>query len=37
MDARFHDGVLDVILAPEHGIAGRPSSGRLARTVVGQN
>lgn len=35
MDARFHDGILDVTIAPQLGIAGRPSSSRIARAIVG--
>jgi hypothetical protein len=34
MDARLHNGVLDVSVSPRDGIAGRPSSVRIARAIV---
>jgi hypothetical protein len=33
-DARFDNGVLTVVVAPDKGVAGRPSSGRVAQAVV---
>jgi hypothetical protein len=35
MDARLRNGVLEVILSPRDGIAGRPSSSRIAKAIVG--
>lgn len=35
MDARLRNGVLEVILSPHDGIAGRPSSSRIAKAIVG--
>ncbi len=34
MDARLHNGVLDIAINPADGIAGRPSSGRIAQAIV---
>ncbi|HWE47253.1 MAG TPA: DUF4908 domain-containing protein [Caulobacteraceae bacterium] len=34
MDARLHNGVLDIAINPSEGIAGRPSSGRIAQAIV---
>jgi hypothetical protein len=34
MDARLHNGVLDISINPADGIAGRPSSGRIAQAIV---
>ena len=34
MDVRFHDGILDISIAPNLGVAGRPSSSRIARAIV---
>jgi hypothetical protein len=36
MDVRFHDGIVDVTINPSEGIAGRPSSSRIAKAIVGQ-
>lgn len=33
-EARFHGGVLDITVYPRAGLAGRPSSGRIARAIV---
>src|SRR3569623_2101136 len=35
MAARLRNGVLEVILSPRAGIAGRPSSSRIAKAIVG--
>ena len=34
MDARLHNGVLDISIYPPDGIAGRPSSVRIAQAIV---
>jgi hypothetical protein len=34
MDARLRNGVLEIVLSPREGIAGRPSSGRIAKAIV---
>jgi hypothetical protein len=34
MDVRLHNGVLDIAINPAEGIAGRPSSGRIAQAIV---
>jgi hypothetical protein len=31
---RYHNGVLDIAIAPKDGVAGRPSSGKIAWTIV---
>ena len=34
MDARLHNGVLDISINPADGIAGRPSSVRIVQAIV---
>ncbi len=34
-EIRFEDGLVDITIAPQMGVAGRPSSGRIAKTIVG--
>jgi hypothetical protein len=34
MDARLHNGILDISISPADGIAGRPSSVRIAQAIV---
>jgi hypothetical protein len=33
-DARFRDGVLEITVYPKAGLAGRPSSGRIAKAII---
>jgi hypothetical protein len=33
-DARFHAGVVEIVVFPKAGLAGRPSSGRIAKAIV---
>lgn len=33
-EARFHGGEIDIVVMPKQGLAGRPSSGRIAKAVV---
>lgn len=35
MDVKYRGGVLDVTVRPQDGVAGRPSSTRIAKTIVG--